>query len=111
MAYASLETVLYLEPEQHDVFADALKANGAVQTGNGLANKEEALIKALSSSRAIRNSRRCRGNPADPLRSASCPPQADSHERPTFLHTVRGPCVSNRVLYRLGAWRATEMPA
>lgn len=52
MAYASLETV-YLEPEQHDVFADALKANGAVQTGNGLANKEVALIKALSSSRAI----------------------------------------------------------
>jgi hypothetical protein len=44
--------ILYLEPDQHDVFADALKANGAVQTANGLANKEEALIRALSGSRA-----------------------------------------------------------
>lgn len=39
--------ILYFTPQQHDVFAKALKAHGAVQTGKGLADKEEALIKAL----------------------------------------------------------------
>jgi hypothetical protein len=41
---------LYLTPDQYEVFSGAVTANGAVKVGGGLANKEKALINALSSS-------------------------------------------------------------
>lgn len=40
--------ILYLSVQQYAIFATALKANGALQSGKGLADKEEALIKALT---------------------------------------------------------------
>jgi hypothetical protein len=42
---------LYLAPPQYEVFAEAVTMHGAVKVGRELANKEEALISALSSSR------------------------------------------------------------
>lgn len=41
---------LYLTPDQYEIFYEAVTANGAIKIGTGLANKEKALINALSSS-------------------------------------------------------------
>jgi hypothetical protein len=43
---------LYFTPSQYEVVAEALTMHGAVKVGRELANKEEALIKALSSAKA-----------------------------------------------------------
>lgn len=40
--------LLYLEPDQYDVFEKVLLAHGAIKVGRGLIDKEQALIHALS---------------------------------------------------------------
>ncbi len=40
--------MLYLTPDQYNMFAEAVTAHGAVKVGSGLANKEQGLIGALS---------------------------------------------------------------
>jgi len=42
---------LYLTPPQYEVFAEAVTMHGAVKVGRELANKERALISALSSTK------------------------------------------------------------
>lgn len=44
--------LMYLTPEQHAVFEKALLAHGAIKVGKGLIDKEEALIRALSSAKS-----------------------------------------------------------
>jgi hypothetical protein len=39
--------LLYLSPEQYEVFRDVLEAHGAKAAGSGLSEKEQALTKAL----------------------------------------------------------------